>query len=73
MPFSTLDQDNDKAVTHHFAANFKGAWWYEACHTVINPSQNFSIEMRFKYLYKTSSFSFAAILNQNMFLFNSRT
>ena len=40
MPFSTLDQDNDKDVSH-CAADYKGAWWYAACHAVIKPNQYF--------------------------------
>ncbi|CAH3153899.1 unnamed protein product, partial [Pocillopora meandrina] len=32
MNFSTKDQDND-IYSHHCAQMYKGAWWYDRCHT----------------------------------------
>ena len=32
MYFSTVDRDNDK-IGSNCATSFKGAWWYNACHT----------------------------------------
>ena len=31
MQFSTKDQDNDEASSS-CAVQYKGAWWYKACH-----------------------------------------
>ncbi|XP_053328865.1 ficolin-1-B-like [Spea bombifrons] len=31
-PFTTKDRDNDSAKTSNCAINYKGAWWYTACH-----------------------------------------
>ena len=32
MMFSTNDEDNDIDDDRHCAREFKGAWWYSACH-----------------------------------------
>ena len=32
MKFSTLDRDNDIGPDRHCVIDFKGAWWYAACH-----------------------------------------
>ena len=32
MQFSTRDSDNDVKLDGSCAQNFKGAWWYSACH-----------------------------------------
>ena len=32
-PFSTYDRDNDGASSANCAERYKGAWWYESCHT----------------------------------------
>ncbi|XP_052085236.1 microfibril-associated glycoprotein 4-like [Mytilus californianus] len=31
--FSTIDKDNDKRSRFNCARNYKGAWWFNACHT----------------------------------------
>ena len=33
MQFTTKDQDNDPDTTRSCAVVFKGAWWYNTCHT----------------------------------------
>ena len=33
MQFSTNDQDNDRRSNSSCAETFKGAWWYNDCHT----------------------------------------
>ena len=33
-PFSTKDKDNDEAKKSSCAQVYKGAWWYQACHSV---------------------------------------
>ena len=33
MPFTTKDQDNDNYGSHNCAIKYKGAWWYERCHS----------------------------------------
>ena len=32
--FSTRDKDNDDWKGHSCAGRYKGAWWYDYCHTV---------------------------------------
>lgn len=32
MKFTTFDQDNDNDGGRNCAEDFKGAWWYYACH-----------------------------------------
>ena len=32
MLFSTKDMDNDAHSSKNCAVNYKGAWWYNACH-----------------------------------------
>ncbi|CAH3194198.1 unnamed protein product, partial [Porites evermanni] len=33
QPFTTKDQDNDSATSVNCAVSYKGAWWYESCHS----------------------------------------
>uniref|UniRef100_A0A8D0L5Y8 Fibrinogen C-terminal domain-containing protein n=1 Tax=Sphenodon punctatus TaxID=8508 RepID=A0A8D0L5Y8_SPHPU len=33
MPFSTRDRDNDKNIALNCPWRFRGAWWYNSCHT----------------------------------------
>jgi len=33
QPFTTRDQDNDAATNANCAQLFKGAWWYNGCHS----------------------------------------
>ncbi|XP_031746659.1 ficolin-1-B-like isoform X2 [Xenopus tropicalis] len=33
MAFSTKDRDNDAHVAGHCAQTYRGAWWYESCHS----------------------------------------
>ena len=42
-PFSTSDNDNDK-WSRNCAAEFKGAWWYTACHSSNLNGYNYFIE-----------------------------
>ena len=40
MPFSTKDQNNS-GKSRNCATEYKGAWWYESCHTVHLNGINF--------------------------------
>lgn len=33
MPFSTKDVDNDQVAGANCAVEYRGAWWYQACHS----------------------------------------
>ncbi|XP_032217881.2 ficolin-2 isoform X2 [Nematostella vectensis] len=33
LPFSTMDKDNDRRTDENCAVMFKGAWWYDDCHS----------------------------------------
>ncbi|XP_015909066.2 techylectin-like protein [Parasteatoda tepidariorum] len=33
MKFSTKDADNDLQINQHCSQKYKGAWWYNTCHT----------------------------------------
>ena len=45
--FSTIDQDNDDNPSGHCAKNWKGGWWYRACHhDLMNGKYFFEEDMR---------------------------